>query len=208
MAARKPTTKKGAGETGGAKKPKKAATAKPKGELVVTKKARAEADASADAEAKPATKKAVKAPAAPRVPVEKTRVVVPMDVYDARKDDVKAPLKEAALKWNFLGEGKGLYKREDGGVHCFVQFRDDGVHYSVWGADKPACERILTAWRALLGEEGWAKATATGVEATQAERAQQESEAVRLWKMAEPQRRPGASEPHPAAVVPADRRKG
>jgi len=158
----------------------------------VTKKPRAPKPyAVAAAQPKAPAEKAAKAPAAPRVPVEKTRVVVPMDVYDARKDDVKAPLKEAALKWNFLGEGKGLYKREDGGVHCFVQFRDDGVHYSVWGADKPAWERILAAWRALLGEEGWAKATATGVEATQAERAQQESEAVRLWKMAEPQRRPG-----------------
>lgn len=114
-----------------------------------------------------------------------------MDIYEAHKDAMKAPFKEHALKWNFLGEGKGLYKRPDGGVHCFTQFKDDGVHYSIWGDDKKAVGEILATWRLVLGEEGWARATASGEQAAVAEQAQQESEALKLWKMAEPQRRAG-----------------
>lgn len=134
---------------------------------------------------------AKKAAAAPRTPVQKTRVVIPMDFYEPHKDDIKAPFKEHTLKWNFLGEGKGLYKREDSGVHCFTQFKDDGVHYSIWGADKATCEKILGAWRKLLGEEMWVRATTSGEAAVAAEQAQQESEALKLWKLAQPQRRPG-----------------
>lgn len=151
--------------------------------------------------AKPAAKKAdAKEPAPKKAParrppgsppIERKRVVVAMDVYEPNKDAVKAPLKEAGLKWNFLGEGKGLYKREDGGVHCFTQFKDDGVHYSLWGSDTKARDAILAAWRKLLGEERWRVATAAGEQAVAAEKAEQETEAVRLWRMAEPQRRPG-----------------
>ena len=128
-------------------------------------------------------------PGAP--PIERTRVVIPMDVYEPQKDAIKAPLKGAELKWNFLGEGKGLYKRADGGVHCFTQFLDDGVHYSLWGDDKPAVNGILSAWRSLLGEEAYAKATTRGDQAAAQEQQQKESEALRLWRLGEPQRRPG-----------------
>ena len=124
-------------------------------------------------------------------PIQRTRVAIAMDLYEANKDAIKAPFKTHELKWNFLGEGKGLYKRADGGVHCFTQFKDDGVHYSIWGDDTKRVNEILSSWRALLGEAGWAKATATGEQAAVAEEQQKESEAVRLWKLGEPQRRPG-----------------
>ena len=130
-------------------------------------------------------------PREPRAPVERFRVVVPMDVYEPNKDAVKAPLKERGLKWTFLGQGQGLYKREDGGVHCFTQFKDDGVHYSLWGEDKAARDGILADWRRVLGEERFAQATASGEQAAAAEKRQEESEALRLWRLAEPQRRPG-----------------
>lgn len=138
---------------------------------------------------KPVTRRAPGAPS-----IQKTRVVVPMDVYEANKDTIKAPFKEHEMKWNFLGEGKGLYKRPDNGIHCFVQFKDDGVHYSIWGDDEPRVQKVLGAWRALLGEEGWKKATTSGEEAGAAEAKQAESEAMRLWKLAEPQARPGEPE--------------
>ena len=185
MAARKPSPAKSRPTKKAAPKrsaPKKA----PAGKLTIAKK-----PAPKPAKAAGPKKAPAKAPAAPRTLVEKTRVVIGMDFYEPHKDAIKAPFKEHALKWNFLGEGKGLYKRADGGVHCFTQFKDDGVHYSLWGADKAACEKILAAWRKLLGDEMWAKATATGEEAVAAEKAQEESEATRLWKLAEPQRRPG-----------------
>lgn len=142
-------------------------------------------------DAAPAVKpaRAPKADAAPRAPVEKVRVVIPMAVYDPRKDEIKAPIKAAALKWNFLGEGKGLYKRD--GLHVFTQFMDDGVHYSVWGDDKPAVKALLDAWRAMLGDSVFQQAQAAGEAAVKAEAQEKESEALRLWKLQEPQRRPG-----------------
>lgn len=148
--------------------------------------------------AKEADKKAAAKPPARRAPgappVHKTRVVIPMDLYEPHKDVIKAPFKEHEMKWNFLGEGKGLYKRADNGVHCFVQFKDDGVHYSIWGDDTPRVEGILGAWRVFLGEEGWAKATASGEQAAASEKQEAESEAMRLWRLAEPQPRPGEPE--------------
>lgn len=152
-----------------------------------------EAAAAPPADDAPPPKKAPRRPTgAP--PVEKLRVVVPMDVYEPNKDAIKAPLKEHGLKWNFLGAGKGLYKRPDGGVHCFTQFQDDGVHYSVWGDDAAAKEEILGAWRGLLGEDAWTRATAQGEKASVAEAQHAESEAMRLWRMAKPQARPGEPE--------------
>ncbi|HUR68172.1 MAG TPA: hypothetical protein VM370_02920 [Candidatus Thermoplasmatota archaeon] len=124
-------------------------------------------------------------------PVQKTRVVIPMEFYEPNKDAVKAPFKEHELKWNYLGEGKGLYKRVDNGVHCYTAFKDDGVHYSIWGDDKRRLDGILASWRKLLGEPAWARATTSGEQAAVAESEEKESEALKLWKMGEPQRRPG-----------------
>ncbi|HEX2022301.1 MAG TPA: hypothetical protein VHH36_06275 [Candidatus Thermoplasmatota archaeon] len=171
--------------------PKKAPAkaAKPKEEAPV-------APAPAEGAAAPAKKAAKKAAApkassakAPKPPVERTRVALPKDLYEPRKDEIKAPLKEQGLKWQYLGEGKGRYHKD--GVNVFTQFLDDGVHYSVWGDDKAAVRTLLDAWRKLLGDEAYAKATARGEEAVKAEEAQQESEALRLWRLQEPQRRPG-----------------
>lgn len=138
----------------------------------------------------PAEPKPKKQPAPKRPPVEKTRVVFPKDWYEEHKDEVKAPFKLHGLKWNYLGEGKGLYKREKE-VHCFAQFLDDGTHYSLWGDDKKACGEILKAWRTLAGEALWARFSAAGESATRKEAEEKESEELRLWKIGEPQRRPG-----------------
>lgn len=181
--ARKPEGRKPAAKPA-AKKPatKKAVAKKP-----VEKPSKASATQPVE---KPARKPAARRPPG-SPPVERTRVVVPMDVYEANKDAIKAPFKEHGLKWSFLGEGKGLYKTPDGGVHCFTQFKDDGVHYSVWGDDAAVKGAILDRWRDVLGEALWERATARGEEAVAAEKAQAESEAMRLWRLAEPQPRPG-----------------
>jgi hypothetical protein len=177
---------------------------------------------------KAAGKKAAKPPASvksgakPRGPAErvvKTRVVFPMPYYEEHKDEIKAPFKAHGMKWTFLGEGKGLYKREKE-IHCFVQFKDDGVqregpasgseregpagqaaargrggvHYSIWGDDKKGVSEILAAWRALAGETLWSQLTSAGETAAKAEEQEKESEAVRLWKLGEPQPRPGEPE--------------
>jgi len=180
---------------------KSAATKAPARKAAVKK-----APASKGPAAKPASKKpAQQAPSAKgkkvvarrppgSPPIQKTRVVVPMDFYEPNKDAIKAPFKKHELKWNFLGEGKGLYKRADGGVHCFTQFKDDGLHYSIWGDDKKAVGDVLSTWRALLGEARWSQASASGEEAAAAELKEKESEAVQLWKLGEPQRRPGEPE--------------
>lgn len=122
--------------------------------------------------------------------IVKTRVVFPRAWYEEHKDEIKAPFKLHDMKWNYLGEGKGLYKREKE-VHCFAQFDDAGTHYSIWGDDKKACDEILKAWRTLAGEQLYAQFLAAGVEATASEAQEKESEAMRLWKLQEPQPRPG-----------------
>lgn len=188
MAAKKAATKKAA----------KAPAAKKAPVAGVKTKAVAPVEKPSKVSAKQPVEKPAKKPAARRPPgappVEKTRVVIAMDVYEPNKDAIKAPFKEHGLKWNFLGEGKGLYKLPDGGVHCFTQFKDDGVHYSVWGENAAVKNAILDHWRHLLGEAGWTKATTSGEAATAAEQAQAESDAMRLWKLAEPQARPGEPE--------------
>lgn len=151
---------------------------------------RATPSASAPEVAAPAKK----APAPKRDPalgpVVKTRVVIPIAYYEPNKDAIKAPFKANGMKWNYLGEGKGLYKRERD-IHCFTQFMDDGVHYSVWGDDKKGAQAVLDAWRALAGEATWAAWLAAGEGARVAEAEVKESEAVKLWKLQEPQRRTG-----------------
>ena len=145
--------------------------------------------AKAPAKEAPDAPAAGKAPAERKPPVRKERVVFPKDVYEANKDAIKAPFKEHGLKWSYLGEGKGLYKRE--GLHVFAQFQDDGTHYSLWGDDQPAVRAILAAWEALLGRSFLQEAAAAGEAAAEAEAQEKESEAVRVWKLQEPQRRPG-----------------
>ena len=125
--------------------------------------------------------------AAPQRPKE--RIVFPKALYEERKDDIKAPLKTHDLKWQFLGQGKGRYHAE--GVNVFVMFTDDGVDYSVWGTDQATVDALLAAWRGILGTQGFAQAEALGAQAAEAEAAARESEAVRFWKLQEPQRRAG-----------------
>lgn len=188
-ATKKATAKKGPSKTAKptpARKPAPAKTAPPAAAL----RRGLSSVATEDATPAPAKKAAVRRPTdAP--PVQKTRVVVPLEIYEGHKDAIKAPFKSHAMKWNFLGEGKGLYKRPDGGIHCFVHFKDDGVHYSIWGDDRPGVQGVLATWRKILGETAWAQATTTGDQAVAAEKQEQVSEAMKLWKLAEPQRRPG-----------------
>lgn len=183
---------KSAAKKSAAASPKKA-PARPKATTAVqrpAKKAAAPKETTAvSAPTKP--KKAAKPQTPNPATANRTRVVIAMEVYEPQKDGIKAPFKEYGLKWNFLGEGKGLYKHPEGGIHCFTQFKDDGVHYSLWGADDKGVQAILAEWRRLLGPESWAKATASGEEAQKQEEEAKESEALRAWKLAQPQPRPG-----------------
>lgn len=125
-------------------------------------------------------------------PVEKTRIVFPKDVYEPRKEEIKAPLKQQGLKWQYLGEGKGRYHKE--GVNLFAQFLDDGTHYSIWGDDKATIDALAAAWKGMLGEAAWAAATTAGTKAVEKEKEAETSEAMNIWKLGEPQRRPGEPE--------------
>lgn len=187
-AAKRPTPKPAA-----PKPPKPAAPPKATDEPArapAKKRAAKAADvASKDPAAAPPAAKPKRTPAPPQPPVEKRRVVFPKDVYEARKDEIKAPLKERGLKWQYLGEGKGRYAKE--GVNLFAQFLDDGVHYSLWGSDQATVDALLAAWRAMLGDSIFQEAVTQGAKAAVAEEQTRESEAVRLWKLQEPQRRPG-----------------
>src|SRR5438067_743597 len=186
-ASKKAPAKKAASKAAAPKKqpaPKKAAAAPAK---AATKKPAAPKEAPTAA---PAKKAAAPKRDPSQGPIVKTRVVFPMDYYEEHKDEIKAPFKAHGMKWVFLGEGKGLYKREKD-IHCFTQFKDDGVHYSVWGDDKNGVTQVLAAWRMLSGEALWSKFTAAGEEATQVEAEEKESDALKLWKLQEPQRRSG-----------------
>jgi hypothetical protein len=169
---------------------------------VAAKKAKASAKKAAKApakkaaakpKAKAAEPKPAKKAAQPRTPVHKEKVVIAHDVYEPNKDAIKAPLKRYELTWSYLGEDavgkRGLYKKD--GVNVFAHFKDDGVHYDVWGSDQKTVDAILRAWRDLLGTKIMAAAKEAGVEAAAQEQAQQESEALKLWRLQEPQRRPG-----------------
>lgn len=145
----------------------------------------------AAAKKQPTTQEAAAPPAATpeRAQRPKERIVFPKALYEERKDDIKAPLKGRDLKWQFLGQGKGRYHAE--GVNVFVMFTDDGVDYSVWGTDEATVDALLAAWRGILGTQTFAQAEALGARAAETEAAARESEAVRFWKLQEPQRRPG-----------------
>lgn len=193
--AKEPATRKRSGPPAGpktAKGPAKRADPTKASARRATAKEPAPKPASANRVQKAAAAKDAKPskPASsPRTPVEKTRVVFPKDVYEPRKDEIKAPFKAAGLKWNYLGEGKGLYKKE--GVNVFAHFLDDGTHYSLWGDDKATVTEILAKWETLLGRSFIQEAKAAGEAAKKAEASAQESEALRAWKLQEPQRRPG-----------------
>lgn len=141
---------------------------------------------------RPRAKKAA-VPPAPAPPAERTRVVVPSDLYEERKDALKGVLKGHDLKWQYLGPGKGRYHKE--GVHVFLQFAQSGAaDYTVWGEDEATVRDVLGKWRALLGDDAWAKATAGGEQAAAEEKREEESDAMRLWRLQEPQPRAGEPE--------------
>lgn len=192
-AAKKAAAKKAPAKTAAPRKaPAKKVIKKAAPKEAPPRKAPAKAEAaaqSAPAQEAPAKPRKAAASKQPRTPVEKVRVVVPMDVYEPRKDEIKAPLRQHELKWQYLGEGKGRYHKE--GVNLFVQFLDDGVHYSIWGDDKATVKAVVDAWRALLGESVFAQAAAQGEAAARKEEAEKESDALSLWKLGEPQRREG-----------------
>lgn len=119
----------------------------------------------------------------------KTHVVFPMEVYNARKDEIKAPFKKHGLKWKFLGEGKGRYLKE--GVDVFVQFGDEGAHYALSGSDRGTLDAILAVWKEGFGASFLEEAEAAGDEAAQAQDAVALSEEMRIWQLGEPQRRAG-----------------
>lgn len=196
-----PSKKDAAASPPKAKAPKAKPAKAPKPEPA---KAPASEAAAQEAAPKVAKKKAAKAepaeaaprpkrtPAPPQPPVEKQRVVFPKDVYEARKDEIKAPLKDRGLKWQYLGEGKGRYAKE--GVNLFAQFLDDGVHYSLWGSDRATIDGLLGAWRAMLGDSIFQEAVSQGAQAAVVEAQEKESDALRFWKLQEPHRRPGEPE--------------
>ncbi|GEM_PF-5941915 len=144
--------------------------------------------AAAPAKKAPAQKAAAKGPS---FPVES--IVIPMDVYEPNKDAIKAPIKDLGMKWSYLGEDtegkKGIYRRDD--LNVFAHFKDDGVHYTLRGQNHDEAKKLLAAWRGILGSRAMAAAKEAGAEAAAKQEAAQESEALRLWRLQEPQPRPG-----------------
>ncbi len=113
----------------------------------------------------------------------------PKALYEARKDDIKAPLRAHGLKWVYLGPDKGRYHKD--GVNVFVQFKDDTVDYSIWGTEQDTVQDVVAAWRKLLGGDVVAEATAAAAEANAVEERAAESGAVRRWELEKPVQRPG-----------------
>lgn len=134
---------------------------------------------------------AVESAAATAPPQGKRDVALAKTLYDEQKDAIKAPFKKHGLKWQYLGEGKGRYHKD--GVSVFVLFADDQVHYSLSGSDRATQDAILDAWKDLLGADALAEAGKKGEQAAaeQARQPEPESEEMRLWRLQEPQRRPG-----------------
>lgn len=120
------------------------------------------------------------------------RVVFPRALYDERKDEIKAPLKERGLKWQFLGEGRGRYHAE--GVAVFVQQSPEGADFTLRASDEAAGRAIVDAWRRIAGAAAFAAAKEQAREVVQEEKAAARSEATRLWELARPLRRPGEPE--------------
>lgn len=153
------------------------------------KKTAAPPRATDDADVPAAAPKA--APSEKPAGTGKQDVVFPKAFYDERKDEIKAPFKQHKLKWQYMGEGRGRYHKE--GVSVFVLFADEKVHYSISGADRTTIDAMLAAWKEQLGADVLQEARASG-EVAAAEKAKEpepESEEMRLWRLQEPQRRPG-----------------
>lgn len=173
--------------------PKKAAPKKEAAPKEPAKKA-AKASAAKKAAPKPEAPEPDKpraTPAGPQIPAR--TFVIPHDAYEAHKDEIKAPMKAADMKWSYLGEDaegkRGIYRNE--AINVFAHFKDDGVHYTVRGKDHAAADAVVEAWRKVLGAKLMGEAIATGAVAAAQEAAKEESEATRLWRLQEPQRRAG-----------------
>ncbi|MEA3200017.1 MAG: hypothetical protein QOE90_1445 [Thermoplasmata archaeon] len=141
--------------------------------------------------AAPQPQRQPKPSAGPQIPAR--TFVIPHDAYEANKDAIKAPMKARGMKWSYLGEDaegkRGIYR--DDAINVFAHFMDDGVHYTLRGKDQEAADGLLSAWRGILSAKLMDKAKEAGQQAAAQEQAQQESEAVKLWRLQEPQRRPG-----------------
>ncbi|HLE96730.1 MAG TPA: hypothetical protein VI997_05100 [Candidatus Thermoplasmatota archaeon] len=119
------------------------------------------------------------APKTIKYPGAHVRMRIPIATYEAAKDAFKAPVKAQGLKWQYLGPGQGRYF--DDKVAIFAKFGDN-VDYSLRG-DAKRVQQIVDEWRRL----GAADVTETA-------QAEDESAALKAWKLDEPVRRPGEPE--------------
>ena len=134
------------------------------------------ADAPGGAPAAPAA-----APkAAPRFPGPVVRLLFPYDAYDRHKDAIKAQMKDAGLRFQFLGRGQGRYHSDEANV--FARFGDDVVDYTLRG-DAALVERLAASWRELGARDF-----------TEEAKAEEEAAEVKAWRLEMPLRRPGEPE--------------
>lgn len=131
--------------------------------------------------AKPKAEGAEKAaPKGPKYPGPVVRLVFPIGTYSANKDAVKAVLKEFDLKFQYMGAGQARYY--DDRVTIFAKWGDVHADYTIRG-DAAIVEKISTAWKTL-----------GATDFTEEGKAQEESEALKAWRLEEPQPRPGEPE--------------
>ncbi|HVL87790.1 MAG TPA: hypothetical protein VM681_07305 [Candidatus Thermoplasmatota archaeon] len=109
----------------------------------------------------------------------KERVVFPHDVYGPNKDDIKAPIKEMGLKWQFLGEGRGRWTGP--GVTVFLQTTEHGQDMTVSG-DAAKVQRVLDAWKPYRAATREAEKEVLGAE---------EDVARTIWRIDRPVQQPG-----------------
>ncbi len=116
-----------------------------------------------------------------------TRLLFPMSFYSDHKDEVKAPIKELGLKWQFLGrdgdDTKGRYSGD--GVQVFARFTDSHADFTVWGEDTEAVETILEAWSEMPTVEP------DEDEAPKLPQEEAKDKAVKVWEFKKPTQRPG-----------------
>lgn len=119
------------------------------------------------------------------------RIRFEMGVYSDNKNQIKKPIKEQDLSWQFLGREqgntKGRYSGED--VQVFALYTEEHADFTIQGTDEEAIEAILEGWEAFPYEE---------VDEDEAEIAspadEEQKTEVLVWQFKKPTRRPGEPE--------------
>lgn len=110
-----------------------------------------------------------------------------MSYYSDNKDEVKAPIKELGLSWQFLGredgDTKGRYSGD--GVQVFAKYTDRHADFTITGSDEEKKQAILDAWDEMP------TVTPENDDVPPSPAQAEQSKEVRIWQLKKPTQRPG-----------------